>query len=218
MTMLVWAACENYALLMADTRETWAPADQPPVDGTPGLLRVDGKTKFYFTEDHAEAFGIAGNENVVKETLLPFISLRGLIADEAIFEAVGRNGHLTLSASAAHPQLSNTLMHAYRHEGKNVCSAIEWSASGRSLKVFSSNAPQFGFVSVGSSPAIVQYIMAASPETGRWQEAQKSTDDPGPVKAYLARIFGAVSRLDQGVSESTAAYVLRSGSDAWTTF
>ena len=206
MTMVVWAACDNFALMMADREVHVGTATQD----LSGLTRGADATKAALSADGQDIFGVGGVKGL--EVLNGIVNARGgPDADRHLLQ-----NRVDFMSDALNPSClpyPTTVLHSYRIDGKIVCCRTEWTptATGRGVVVAP---PEKVVVTVaGSGGPYVQSLV--QPEGALWTAMEKQVDDWRLVQTYFFRLFRVVTLLARGVGPDIDTWLLEKDKPAW---
>jgi hypothetical protein len=207
MTMIVWAACDNFSLMMAD-RQVYC--GKATLDLS-GLTLGDDITKASTSKDEMDIFAVAG-VNSIRWLDEVVISAQRSGPDADRWLLPNAENFLTTALdpeSVPHP---STVLHSYRMDGKIVCCKTDWSSTQSSRLVLIAKPDKVIVTAAGSGAPYVQSLAAADGEL--WTTMEKQIDDWRPVQAYFLRLFRAVTILAKGVGPDIDTWLL-ADEQAW---
>ncbi len=213
--MIIWAACDSFAMMMTDRRvlKSYVVANADGSGSTFGeQTQGEDAAKAFLSQDRRDIYAVAGT------TSQPYAEratrFHGVQADEAILNSVRPKGPLQSALDTDLLPHSNTILHSYAHAGKIVCCRHEWSPTSLSRGFLVAPANQVIVNAAGVGAGYVEAFVHADP-TG-WAEVIKRVDDSRPLRAYLRKFFEAVSRLHLGVSAEADTWILTKADATWS--
>ena len=215
MTLVVWGACDDFALVMAD-RRAFNGRVVPDPDGMGSafgeMVQGSDTTKALTSNDSRDIFAIAGT-SVALVMARAVVGLHGGEADAAIFSATHPRNPLDWALDPTLLPAANTILHAYSHAGKVICCRLQWSPTMIMRELFVGSSARIALAVAGSGGPHVQGLVGADPEQwdGLWEQVQ----DWRPLRKALDGIFDAVSRIDTGVGPNADAWIFTKSDGVW---
>jgi hypothetical protein len=208
MTMIVWAACDNFALMIADRQVHCGKATLD----LSGLTLGDDITKAKLSKDGMDIFAVAGINSIKwLDDVVTSAQRSGPDADRWLLP--NAENFLTTALdpeSLPHP---STVLHSYRMNGKIICCKTDWSSTQSSRLVIIAKSDKVTVTAAGSG---APYVQSLAPVDGElWTSMEKRIDDWRPVQAYFFRPFRAVTILAKGVGPDIDTWLLAKDEQAW---
>jgi len=220
MTLLVWAACDAFAVVLSDRKASLG--NEATVTSGGQVIRlkaekgitVEGVQKIYPSADGTQLFALSGEITAHTAHLEESLKRREFDADQYIAEQALKASSLAdahLLPSGTH--FTNCCLHAYARDGKNVCAAVEWTPMTFSRIVRRGGKETVDVALHGSGLTCAQYILASIGET--WQPLLKRVDDWREVTRLLRRLVQSVGLVEPSVGAESDAWLMLKDAPTW---
>jgi hypothetical protein len=215
MTLILWAACDQFALVMAD-RRTYSAKVVATADGRGTELgdvkKVDDTTKAVTSDDGRDIYAIAGTSPAMN-MVRPLVNSHGVDGDVALFAAIQPNHILDHAFDPTLFAPPNAVLHGYSHRGRIVCCRTQWSPTFTCREIIVAPPEKVVVAVAGLGGPLLPTVLQRDP--ARWAETESRVDDPGAVRLHLAGAFRDVAKLDVRIGPEADAWLLTKNDGAW---
>lgn len=216
MTLVIWAACDAFSLLVADRRSISGTIDGVGLSGELLLSNKkvsDTEAKVSLSADGTEAFGVAGFGLWLRKVLVDVGMLRGFDVEEQLHVEFSHHMKLDRAHLSNLMPAVNTVLHCYSRDGKMVCGRLDGSPFMLSTQILVGGNDHLTIAAAGSGAPHLMELDREAPD--HWKEIASRTDDWNAVRLELLQAVRLVAERTDGVSPDADSWLFAKERGAW---